>query len=70
MILSIILAITLIFLALITVLCVSAGGAIFIVLFGDVIVCGLFIVWIIKRLMKRKQKQSLRLWPLSFLFLI
>lgn len=56
MILSIILAITLIFLALITVLCVSAGGAIFIVLFGDVIVCGLFIVWIIKRLMKRKHK--------------
>ena len=55
MILITILALIVIILATIVVLTVSAVGATGIVLFGDVIVCALFIIWIIKRLIKRKK---------------
>ena len=56
MILFIILLLTLLTLMVFTILTVSAGGAVFIVLFGDVIVCILLIVWILKRLIGRKKK--------------
>lgn len=55
MILITILLLTLAVLAVITVLAISFGGAAVIILFGDVIVCMLFIIWIIKRLIKRKK---------------
>ena len=57
MILLIILLLTLVFLSIIAVLAISAGGALFIVLFGDVIVCALVILWIMKKLIKRKRKR-------------
>jgi glucose dehydrogenase len=53
MILLTILAITLLFLAIFTILAVSLGGSIFIIVFGDVIVCMLVLIWLMKRLMKR-----------------
>ena len=34
---------------------VSIGGTVFIVLFGDVIVCVLVLMWLIKRLINRKK---------------
>lgn len=55
MILFMILLLTLLFIGVITVLAISAGGAAFIVLFGDVIVCGFIIIWIMKKLVKRKK---------------
>lgn len=48
MILFTILAITLILLAVFTLLTVGVGGAAFILTFGDVIVCVLLIVFIVK----------------------
>jgi hypothetical protein len=56
MILFTILLLMLIFLTLLVVLAVSIGGTIGIVLFGDVIVCILLIVWIIKRIIRKRQK--------------
>ena len=56
MILFIILLLTLLTLMVFTILAVSAGGAVFTVLFGDVIVCMLLIVWILKRLIGKKKK--------------
>ena len=56
MILFTILAVTLIILTRITVLAVGAGGAIFVVLFGDVIVCIFLIVWLMKRLIDKKKE--------------
>lgn len=53
MILFMILLLTLIFLVVFTVFAVSAGGAIFIIVFGDVIVCAFLIVWMLKHLMKK-----------------
>ena len=35
---------------------VSIGGAIFIVIFGDVIVCIGFLVWLISRIVKKRKK--------------
>lgn len=55
MILFIILSLMLIALTVITVLAISVGGTVFIVVFGDVIVCGLIIVWVIKHLIKKKK---------------
>jgi hypothetical protein len=55
MILLSILLLTLIFLIVISVLTISAGGAIAIIIFGDVIVCIVFIVLIIKWLVKRRK---------------
>ena len=51
--LTILALITLLLIAM-TVIVVSVGGAVGIVLFGDVIVCVVFLVWIIKKLIKKK----------------
>ena len=58
MILLTILLITLALLAVITILAVSAVGAGAIVIFGDVIVCAVFIVLIIKWLFKRRNNKK------------
>lgn len=55
MILTTILLITFIVLMVTTVIALSMGGAAFILVFGDVIVCMAIIIWIIKRLTKRKK---------------
>lgn len=56
MILFTILLLTLILLTVFVVFAVSIGGSIFIIIFGDVIVCVVFIALIIKYLIKRKKK--------------
>lgn len=55
MILFTILALTLLTLIVFTVIAVSLGGSVFIIIFGDVIVCAAIIVWIIKRLVTKKK---------------
>lgn len=55
MILFMILLLILLVLTVLTVLAISAGGAAFIVLFGDVIVCIFIIVWIMSKLIKRRK---------------
>lgn len=55
MILSTILLITFIVLMVTTIIALSVGGAAFILIFGDVIVCMAIIIWIVKRLTKRKK---------------
>lgn len=55
MILTSILLITFIVLMVTTVIALSMGGAAFILVFGDVIVCMAIIIWIVKRLTKRKK---------------
>ncbi len=55
MILFMTLALTLILLTIITILFVAAGGAFMIVVFGDVIVCGFLIIWLMKRLFFKKK---------------
>lgn len=55
MILFTILLIMLAIIAVITVLAIAIGGASVIIVFGDVIVCALFIIWIMKRLIKGKK---------------
>lgn len=57
MILFMILLLTLLLITVLTVIAISAGGAVFIVLFGDVIVCGFLIIWIMKKLIGRKKKK-------------
>lgn len=54
MILATILMLTLIILGVILALAVSTVGAGAIILFGDVIVCGFILVWLIKKLCKRR----------------
>lgn len=54
MLLIIILGIIALMLVGFVVLVVGAGGAIFILIFADVIVCIIFIVWLIKKIFKRK----------------
>lgn len=56
MILFTILLLTLTILTVATVLTVGTLGAGAIIIFGDVIVCGIFIVWIMKRLIQKKKK--------------
>ena len=56
MILFTILLLMLIFLTLLTVLAISIGGTIGVVLFGDVIVCIFLVIWIIKCIVKRRRK--------------
>ena len=56
MILFTILLITLIILAVLTVLVISATGAAFIIVFADVIVCAVLIVFLMKWLLKRKHR--------------
>ena len=55
MILFTILALILIILAIITIVAVSIGGSIVIVLFGDVFVCAAIIIWIMKKLISKKK---------------
>ena len=55
MILTTILLITFIVLMVTTVIALRMGGAAFILVFGDVIVCMAIIIWIVKRLTKRKK---------------
>lgn len=55
MILFTILLLMLILLTIFTVLAVSMGGAMFIVIFGDVIICIFLIIWLMKRLITKKK---------------
>lgn len=55
MILTIILSIIFLILAVFVVLTLCVGGAGFIIVFGDVIVCILFIAWIIKKIFRKKK---------------
>lgn len=55
MILSTILILILVTLLAIVIFAVSAGGVAFIIVFGDVIVCIMFIVWLLKKLFFRKK---------------
>lgn len=50
-----VLILTAIFLILCAVLALSIGGTVFVIIFGDVIVCVLAIIWIIKRLSNRRK---------------
>ncbi len=54
MILFIILLITLVALVVFLAFALGVGGALTIVIFGDVIVCVCLIMWIMKRLVKRR----------------
>ena len=45
-------------LAVFTVFAIAIGGSVFIVIFGDVIVAMFLIVWIIKKLFKKKPKKK------------
>lgn len=56
MVLFLILLLTIIILITIVVIAVSIGGSIFVIVFGDVIVCIFIIGLIIKHLLKRKKK--------------
>ena len=56
MLLFLILALMLIVLTVTVVIAVALGGSAFIIVFGDVIVCIFIIVWIIRRMFKRKRK--------------
>ena len=58
MILLTILALILLILAVTVILAVSLGGATFIIVFGDVIVCAVFIVLIIRLIIKRKRHKN------------
>lgn len=55
MILFTILMVTLFLLMCATVIAISIGGAAFIIVFGDVIVCVAIIIWMVRRLTKRKK---------------
>lgn len=56
MFLFIILALTLIFLVVFGVVAIAVAGASVIVLFGDIIVCAIFIVMTMKFLLNRRKK--------------
>ena len=58
MILFITLLIMALLLAVFTVFAIAIGGSVFIVVFGDVIVCIFLIVWIVKKLFKKKPKKK------------
>lgn len=58
MVLLTILALILLILAVTVILAVSLGGATFIIVFGDVIVCAVFIVLIIRLIIKRKRHKN------------
>lgn len=55
MILFTILLLTLIVLAVFMVLSIGAGGAVFIILFGDVIVCAILLFFVLRRFLNRKK---------------
>lgn len=48
---------TLFLLVAFTVISIAMGGAAFIIVFADVIVCVAIMVWIVKRLIGRKKKK-------------
>ncbi len=56
MILFLILMLILIALIAITVVTIAAGGTIFIVIFGDVIVCIFLLIWLIKKIFFNDKK--------------
>jgi O-antigen/teichoic acid export membrane protein len=56
MILFTILLLTLLLLIVVGVVLFSVFGAGVIIIFGDVIVCAIFIIWIIKKLIAKKRK--------------
>lgn len=56
MILFTILLLTLFLLILFGVLAISIGGATTIIVFGDVIICGIFIVLLMRKIIKKKRK--------------
>lgn len=56
MVLIAILGLIAILLILFIIAAVSIGGAAFILIFGDVIVCVLFISWLIKKILKRRKR--------------
>ena len=56
MILFITLLIMALLLAVFTVFAIAIGGSVFIVVFGDVIVCVFIILWIMKRLFRKRKK--------------
>lgn len=58
MILFIILSLILLFLLAFTIIAVSAGGAIFIIVFGDVIVCVILIAYLIKKIFLKGNKKK------------
>ena len=55
MILFIMLVLTLFILMAFTVVAVSIGGAAFIIVFGDVIICVFLIVWLLRYLTRRRR---------------
>ena len=55
MILFTILALIAILLTVVTILAISIGGSVAIILFGDVIVCVFIIVWLIKFISRRRR---------------
>lgn len=55
MILLTILAITLVLTIITAIVILGVGGGAFIVVFADLIVCALVIIWIMKRIIKRKK---------------
>ena len=55
MILFVILLVIFLILAAIVVLGIGIGGALFIVVFGDVIVCMLILLWLMRKLFRRKR---------------
>lgn len=57
MILFMILCTMLVLLTMLSILVIGATGAVGIVLFGDVIVCIILIVWIIKKMINRKRRR-------------
>ena len=58
MILFTILILMIIMLTLIAIIAFGMGGTMFILVFGDVIVCIALLIWIAKRLHNRKKKQE------------
>ena len=56
MIMFMILMLTIVVLMVITVTALATGGAAFIIIFGDVIVCMVFIAMIMKRLFRLRKK--------------
>lgn len=67
MILTIILLLMAVALTMFAAIIISIGGTAFIIIFADIIVCALFIFWILKRLFK-KRKNDWAFGPFLFLF--
>ena len=57
MILTAILLLTIITAVVLAIALLGVGGGVFLVLFADVILCVMFIVWMIKRRIKKKRRK-------------